>query len=93
MTTLRAARERPTVPILGLTPSRGTARRMTLIWGVHAVKTGNVRNFDEMVEKAVYMAVREDFATAGDRLAITAGVPFGTAGATNVLRIARVTES
>jgi pyruvate kinase len=43
-----------------------------------------------MVDKAVMLALREEFATKGDRLVITAGVPFGTPGATNILRIAWV---
>ena len=87
-TTLRAARERPPVPILGLTPFRATARRLTLVWGVHAVETEDIHDFGEMVSKAVAIAIREDFAHKGERLVVTAGVPFGTPGATNILRIA-----
>jgi pyruvate kinase len=87
-TTLRAARERPPVPILGLTPRSDTARRLSLVWGVHSVETEDLNNFGEMVSKAVGIAAREGFATPGDRLVITAGVPFGTPGATNILRIA-----
>lgn len=89
-TTLRCARERPDVPILGLTPSLATARRLTLAWGVHSLQTQDVRTFNEMVEKAITCAKREDFAHAGEKIVITAGVPFGTPGATNVLRIAWV---
>ena len=88
-TTLRAARERPPVPILGLTPRGETARRLSLVWGVHSVETEDLNNFGEMVSKAIGIAVREGFAATGDRLVITAGVPFGTPGATNVLRIAK----
>jgi pyruvate kinase len=87
-TTLRAARERPPVPILGLTPRGDTARRLSLVWGVHSVETVDLKDFREMVSKAVDIAVREGFAIPGDRLVITAGVPFGTPGATNILRIA-----
>ena len=89
-TTLRAARERPDVPILCLTEKSGTARRLGLCWGVHAVITEDVKNFSDMVEKACRIAEREDFARPGDRVVVTAGVPFGTPGATNVLRIAWV---
>jgi len=89
-TTLRAARERPDVPILCLTERAASARRLSLAWGVHAVITEDVKNFADMVQKAVAMARREEFATTGDRLVITAGVPFGTPGATNILRIAWV---
>ena len=89
-TTLRAARERPEVPILCLTPRIETARRMTLCWGVHPVVTPEVQSLAEIVEQAVAVAAREGIAKKGDRLVITAGVPLGTPGATNVLRIAWV---
>jgi pyruvate kinase len=89
-TTLRAARERPDVRILCLTPSLDTARRMTLTWGVHARHTDDAHNFADMVAKAVRVARQEKLAAAGERLVITAGVPFGTPGATNILRIAYV---
>ena len=89
-TTLRAARERPDKPILSLTPRLATARRLTLTWGVHGVHTEDARNTTEMVDKACRIAFREGFAKPGQRLVITAGVPVGTPGATNLLRIAWV---
>ncbi len=87
-TTLRAARERPDVRILCLTPNLATARRMTLAWGVHPVQTEDAHNFGDMVQRAVRVARKEGLAGAGERIVITAGVPFGTPGATNILRIA-----
>ncbi len=89
-TTLRAARERPEVPILCLTSSLATARRLALCWGVHSVHTSDVKDFSEMVGKACSLALRDGLASHGDRLVVTAGVPFGTPGNTNVLRIAWV---
>jgi pyruvate kinase len=89
-TTFRAARERPDVPILGLTPNPATARRMALAWGVHPVLTEDLHSFGEMVSNSVSVASREGFASSGERLVVTAGVPFGTPGATNILRIAWV---
>ena len=89
-TTFRASRERPEVPIMGLTPRLDTARRLALAWGVHSVHTDDVQTFRDMVSLAIKAARQEDFAEPGDTLAITAGVPFGTPGATNILRIARV---
>ncbi len=59
---------------------------------MHWVHTEDVHDFGEMVSKATQIAGEEGFAEAGKRLVITAGVPFGTPGATNVLRIARVGE-
>jgi pyruvate kinase len=89
-TALRAARERPGVPILVMTSSQGTARRLALLWGAHCVHHADVKNFGDMVQKAIRAAHREDIAQPGQRIVITAGVPFGTPGATNILRIAWV---
>ena len=89
-TTLRAARERPDVHILCLTPNVDTARRMTLTWGVHPVRTEDAHNFGDMVQRAVRVARQQGMAKEGERLVVTAGVPFGTPGATNILRIAYV---
>ncbi len=89
-TTLRAARERPAVPIIGLTPNQATARRLAIVWGVHSIFTSDAETFEDMAEKAGRHALADGFAESGDRIIITAGVPFGTPGATNLLRIARV---
>jgi pyruvate kinase len=89
-TALRAARERPCAPILAMTPHLGTARRLALLWGAHCVHSADIRGFGDMVQKAVRAAYREGLAKAGERVVITAGVPFGTPGSTNVLRIAWV---
>ena len=89
-TALRAARERPSAPILALTPNLDTARRLALLWGAHCVHLADIKNFNDMVQKAVRMAQREGIAKPGERVVITAGVPFGTPGSTNVLRIAWV---
>lgn len=90
-TTLRAARERPEVPILGLTPNFLIARRLTMVWGVHSVLAPDATDFSKMVETACQMAHHDGFAKAGDSIVITAGIPFGTPGATNTLRIVQVT--
>lgn len=89
-TALRAARERPTAPILVLTPSLITARRLALAWGTHCVHTEDASGFTDMVDRACRVAAEAEIAAIGDRLVITAGVPFGTPGATNTLRIAWV---
>lgn len=89
-TSRRAARERPARPIIGLTPAAATARRLCLSWGVHSVHTEDAKSFGDMVDKAQRIAMREGLAEAGQRVVVTAGVPFGTPGATNILRIAWV---
>jgi pyruvate kinase len=90
-TARRIARERPSVPLLMLTPKITTARQMGLTWGVHGVRTQDVASFEEMVAKAKRMALRQGIAVAGDRVVVMAGVPFGTPGSTNVLHVVRLT--
>ncbi|WP_341911455.1 pyruvate kinase [Ferrovibrio terrae] len=89
-TALRAARERPRSPILCLTPLIETARRLSIAWGVNAVVAPDAINFSDMIAKAAAIARTIELARPGDSLVVTAGVPFGTPGNTNVLRIARV---
>jgi len=90
-TARRIARERPPVPLLAMSASQHTARRMGLLWGVHALHTKDVSSFEEMVEKAKRMAIRHQLAKGGDRVIIMAGIPFGKAGSTNVLHVVRLT--
>ena len=89
-TALRSARERPRQPILALTPVIETARRLAILWGVHCVLTKDPTDLDDMVDRACRIAYREGFARPGQRVVITAGVPLGTPGATNMLRVAYV---
>ncbi len=87
---LRTARQRPFVPILCLTENEKTARQLCLSYAVHPVVTHDVQSFDDMVSRASRYAREEKLAQKGQRIVITAGVPFGTPGSTNVLRIAWV---
>ena len=87
-TALRIARERPDSTVIALTPNRATARRLTLVWGVHAIVTKDASDADDMAFRACKFAVREGFSVLGDRIIVVAGVPFGTPGATNMVRIA-----
>jgi pyruvate kinase len=89
-TGLRMSRERPDTPVIALTPIPNTARRLALVWGLHCVLTEDARDLDDMVTKATRIAFEEGFADAGQRIIITAGLPLGTPGATNMLRIAYV---
>jgi len=91
-TALLAARERPRVPILTLTPFASTARKLSLVWGCHCVVTGEVERFKMAVVSAVRAARLEGFAGDLDRIIVTAGIPFGVPGSTNILRIAPVNE-
>lgn len=89
-TAVRVARERPQAPIMCVTPRINTARQLALVWGVHAVVTKDAESVDEMTSAACALAQSQGFAAPGQNLAIVAGLPFGTPGATNLLRIATV---
>lgn len=89
-TTLRVARERPEMPVICLTPRTDTARRMAIVWGVHSCRAPDARSMEDMIETAVHQARIDEFVETGDRIVITAGLPFGTPGKTNILRIARI---
>ncbi|MDB5415722.1 MAG: pyk [Rubritepida sp.] len=89
-TTLRVARERPDCPILGLTPEIQSARRLAVVWGVHPLVVQDIHSMAEMVARACRAAQQEGFVKPGEELVVTAGVPFGTPGTTNSLRVATV---
>jgi pyruvate kinase len=89
-TALRISRERAAAPLLALTPSLETARRLVLAWGVHAVVTEDAHDIDDMAARACQWAQQEGLASSGERILIVAGVPFGTPGATNMIRAAFV---
>ncbi|MFC3172945.1 pyruvate kinase [Novosphingobium bradum] len=90
-TARRVARERPAVPMLVLTPSPRTARRVALLWGAHAVHTREIGSFEEMIAKGKRMALRHGFGAAGSKLVTLAGVPFGVPGSTNLLHVVTLT--
>ncbi len=89
-TAIRVARERPSKPIIAVSPNLKTTRRIALVWGLHCIQTAEASALEGMVDQACQIAFSEGFARPGDRVAITAGVPLGTPGATNMLRIAFV---
>jgi pyruvate kinase len=89
-TGLRVARERPGVPIVAISPKISTGRRLSIVWGIHCIVAEDAHDLDDMVERACRLAFKDGFAKAGQRVIIAAGVPLGTPGATNMLRIAFV---
>jgi len=89
-TGLRVARERPQPPIVAISPNLLTGRKLSLVWGVHCVVAEDAHDQDDMVQRACRLAFKDGFAKAGQRVIIVAGVPLGTPGATNMLRIAFV---
>ncbi|GAB0118227.1 pyruvate kinase [Acidisoma sp. 7E03] len=89
-TALRVARERPDCPILGLTPRAETARRLAVVWGVHAVVAKDVDSFPDATDEARDEARKENMAQPGENIVVTAGVPFRQSGGTNMVHVAKV---
>ena len=89
-TALRVARERPKPPVVAITPNLVTGRKLSVVWGVHCVVAEDAHDQDDMVNRAGSIAFRDGFARAGQRVIIVAGVPLGTPGTTNMVRIAYV---
>ncbi|MCL4675199.1 MAG: pyruvate kinase, partial [Pararhodobacter sp.] len=91
-TAIKVARERPNLPILALSPSVQTLRRLCLVWGVRCVLTGKIDRFKSAVVSAARAALEFGFATETDQIVVTAGVPFNVPGTTNILRVAPCDE-
>jgi pyruvate kinase len=89
-TALRVARERPNCPIVAITPNAHAARKLALLWGVHCVVAEDAHDQDDMIQRAGRIAYRDGFCKAGERVIVVAGVPFGTPGTTNMVRIATI---
>jgi pyruvate kinase len=89
-TALRAARWRPPVPILALTPSASVARILALVWGIYAVEVDVMDDYEDMETMAVRRASEAGFARSGDTLVITAGLPLQTSGVTNIMRLLHI---
>ncbi len=89
-TGLRVSRERPDCQIIAISPIDATGRKLSVAWGIHCVIDEDAHDQDDMVERACRLAFRERFAKAGQRVIIVAGVPLGTPGATNFMRVAYV---
>ncbi len=91
-TGMRVSRERPNCPIVAISPIDGTGRKLSVVWGIHCVIDEDAHDQDDMVERACRIAFKERFAKSGQRIIIVAGVPLGTPGATNFMRVAYVGE-
>jgi pyruvate kinase len=91
-TALRVARERPNLPVIGLTPIARTAQRLALVWGIETVLTSDPEDLAEMVRKATRVALEGGFVSPGQGVVITCGVPLGSPGATNMIRLAFIDE-
>jgi pyruvate kinase len=86
------ARHRPPVPIVAATPNPRTLMRLALVWGVTPVLVPSFTNTDEMVALMERAAVQAGIVREGDRVVLTAGVPFGGEGRTNMLQVRVIGE-
>ena len=89
-TALRVARERPKSPIVAISPNLSTGRKLSLVWGIHCIVAEDAHDQEDMVDRACRLAFRDGFSKAGQRIIVVAGVPLGTPGATNMVRISFV---
>jgi len=89
-TAMRVARERPRCPVVAITPNATVARKLALLWGVHCVVAEDAHDSDDIIHRAGRIAYRDGFCKAGERVIVVAGVPFGTPGTTNMVRIATI---
>jgi pyruvate kinase len=81
---------RPDVPILGLTDEPRTYRQLALVWGVIPYLVPHCHTADEMTARALDAVRDEGYATSGDRIIVTAGVPFDEPGTTNLMKVETV---
>ena len=84
------ASQRPQVPILVLTDVARTYRQMAMIWGVVPELVTHCESYDEMVRLALAAVRKRGLAKAGDRVVVTAGVPFDVPGTTNMIKVETV---
>ena len=90
-TTLRASQQRAGgLPILALTPNITTARQLAVVWGVTPIVIDNLKNFDDMTREAKKAVLAQGLAKEGDNVVVTAGIPFGKAGTTNMLYVMNI---
>jgi len=86
------ARHRPSVPVVAVTPSRASLSQLTLVWGVVPVQVAEFRTTDDMVKVMVRAAREKGLVAWGDSVVLTAGIPFGSGGETNMLKVHVVGE-
>ena len=89
-TARRVSKYRPRVPILAITPRKSTCKQLALSWGVHPYQVTGVSSVEGLFAQAVKLAGETGVARSGDLIVITAGVPIGVPGSTNLLKVERV---
>jgi pyruvate kinase len=91
-TAANVSRYRPAAPIIAATPSDRVMRKLALYWGVYPVKIEEMQSTDLIVRKSVERAIESGYVKNGDLTIITAGIPAGISGITNLLKVHIVGE-
>lgn len=86
-TARKVATYRPTVPIIAATPEVETYRQLSLVWGVLPIQTAHSTDYDSLLSQARSQILTRGLARPGERVVVTAGVPFDVPGTTNLLKI------
>jgi pyruvate kinase len=81
------AKHRPRQTILAPTPIEATYRQLALVWGVIPILSGEMKSTDDMIEKVILAALKSRLARLGEKVVITAGVPVGVSGTTNLIKV------
>jgi pyruvate kinase len=84
------ARFRPSMPVIAVTHRESTFRQLSLSWGVIPALTKHFTNTDEMFQEARRWVVEHKLARPGDRIVVTAGIPIGQMGTTNLIRVVEI---
>jgi len=89
-TAQRVAKYRPNVPILAITPKDSIMRKLVLYWGVYPYKVTEYATVEEVFQQGAELAIQLGLAKKGDVAVVTAGVPFGVPGSTNMLKVQKI---
>ena len=89
-TARKLAKYRPLIPNIAFTPIRSTAKRLSLVWGVSPIEIGFVNTVDELLEGASELLKFKNIVKEGDFVVITAGVPVGVSGSTNMIKVVKI---
>ncbi len=81
---------RPGLPIIGCTDTDQSYRHLALSWGVTPILMSTVRSTDELIDLSIATALKEKLLKDGQTVVVTAGVPVGVSGSTNILKVQTV---
>lgn len=89
-TARKISKYRPRIPIIAFSPTSSTVRRLSLVWGINPIEIGEVNSVDELLDGAAELLKFKRLVKEGDYVVITAGVPVGIAGSTNMIKAVKI---